>query len=191
MPRVLAERKRREKKKVGVGIDQEFVFGRDLKYQSGLEGLGNEIEIKNISRTMAKISYGLLDNLDIYTKLGTADAKVKGPGFIAKTNNALAWAIGAKGTYELTEDWFLGANVEYLRHRHSADFNFNGNDWGGKILFQEWQVAPYIAKKIGNFTPYLGVRYSDLRTRGAVKLKADDNFGFLSVQVIKSMTGCF
>ncbi|MEK7574558.1 MAG: hypothetical protein AAB514_03455, partial [Patescibacteria group bacterium] len=121
------------KEKVGVGIDQEFVFGRDLKYQSGLEGLGNEIEIKNISRTMAKISYGLLDNLDIYTKLGTADAKVKGPGFIAKTNNALAWAIGAKGTYELTEDWFLGANVEYLRHRHSADFNFNGNDWGGKI----------------------------------------------------------
>ena len=165
------------KEKVGVGIDQEFVFGRDLKYQSGLEGLGNEIEIKNISRTMAKISYGLLDNLDIYTKLGTADVKIKGPAFTAKTDNAFVWAIGAKGTYELTKDWFLGANVEYLRHRHSANFNFNGNDWDGKLLFQEWQVAPYIAKKIGNFTPYLGGSYSDLRVKGDVKLKADDNFG--------------
>ena len=50
------------KEKVGVGIDQEF-SSRDLKRQSGLEGVGSGIEIKNMSRTMAKISYGLLDNL--------------------------------------------------------------------------------------------------------------------------------
>lgn len=164
------------KEKVGVGVEQEF-SSRDLKHQSGLESIGSGIEIKNMSRTMAKISYGLLDNLDIYTKLGTADVKIKGPAFTAKTDNAFVWAIGAKGTYELTKDWFLGANVEYLRHRHSANFNFNGNDWDGKLLFQEWQVAPYVAKKIGNFTPYLGGSYSDLRVKGDVKLKADDNFG--------------
>lgn len=166
------------KEKVGVGVDQEFVFDRDLGHQSGLEGVGSGIEIKNMSRTMAKISYGLLDNLDIYTKLGTADVKIKGPAFTAKTSNAFAWAIGAKGTHKLTEDWFLGADVQYLRHRHSADFNFSGSDWDGRLLFQEWQVAPYVGiEKIGNFTPYLGVAYSDLRARGAVKLKAEDNFG--------------
>lgn len=168
------------KEKVGVSVDQEFVFGRDLKHQSGLEGVGSGIEIKNMSRTMAKISYGLLDNLDIYTKLGTADVKIKGPGFTAKTSNAFAWAIGAKGTYEFAEDWLLGADIQYLRHKHSANFNFNEVGWDGKIVFQEWQVAPYVAKKIGNFTPYLGVKYSDLRTRGAVKLKADDNFGMFT-----------
>ena len=130
-----------------------------------------------MSRTMAKISYGLLDNLDIYTKLGTADVRIKGPAFTAKTSNAFAWAIGAKGTYEFTEDWLLGADVQYLRHRHSAGFNFSGSDWTGKLLFQEWQIAPYVAKRIGNFTPYLGIKYSDLRARGAVKLKADDKLG--------------
>jgi len=51
---------------------------------------------------------------------------------------------------------------------------------------QEWHIAPYIAKKLGNFVPYLGVRYSDLRQNykvvledesSKIKFKADDNFG--------------
>jgi opacity protein-like surface antigen len=178
--------------KIGVGVDQEFIFDRDLKYQSGLENVESaKIEIDSMYRTMGKISYGLLDNLDLYVKLGTADAKVKGPmtfttveggTYTANTSNAFAWGLGVKGNYEFAEDWLLGADVQYLRHRHSADFSWGENSWDGKLLFQEWQVAPYLAKRIGNFTPYAGVKYSDLRVDhkdadGKVKFKADDNFG--------------
>jgi hypothetical protein len=53
--------------------------------------------------------------------------------------------------------------------------------------FQEWQRAPYIAKKIENFISYFGVKYSDHRAEykevdedgdvEKLKFKADDNFG--------------
>src|SRR3989344_3732542 len=91
------------KGKIGVGLEQEFVFGRDLKHQSGVENVQSAaVEIDSIYRTLAKISYGLLDNLDVYVKLGTADAKVKGPIttvvegeriYSAKTDNAFVWGI--------------------------------------------------------------------------------------------------
>lgn len=182
------------KGKVGIGVDQEFIFDRDMKYQKGTENMDwGKVEIDSMSRTMAKISYGLLDNLDLYVKLGAADAKVKGKAydswvgtdgsFGVNTNNGFAWGLGAKATYELANDWFLGTDVQYLRHKQDGRASYTGDpDWDVKYTFQEWQVAPYIAKRIGKFVPYAGVKYSDLRMNhkdidGTIKFKADDNFG--------------
>ncbi len=183
------------KGKIGVGVDQEFIFDRDMKYVKGTEGIDwQKVEIDSMSRTMAKISYGLLDNLDLYAKLGVAGAKMKGNAynswsgsegsFGANTNNGFAWGLGAKATYEFAKDWLLGTDVQYLRDSHSgANVSYTGvPDWKAKYTFQEWQVAPYIAKRIGKFMPYAGVKYSDLRVDhkddyGTVKFKAKDNFG--------------
>lgn len=179
------------KGETAVGFDQEFVFDRNLKNTKSTDENINfgKVEVDQIYRSMAKISYGLLDNLDVYVKLGTADAKIKSPAtygpqygiYGAKTSNAFVWGLGIKGTYEFAA-WLLGTDIQYLRHRHSTNFSFNDSDWDGKLLFQEWQVAPYLAKRLGNFIPYLGVKYSDLRVThkdedDTIKFKADDNFG--------------
>lgn len=196
------------KGKVGIGLDEEWMFDRDLKFDKASWGdLDSESEytvgIDSMYRTMARVSYGLLDNLDIYTKLGTADFKITDtytePGEAwkdtVKGKNAFAYGFGIKGTYDLKDDWFIGADLQYLRHENK--YNGNGYDelapadidsWHGKMTFQEWQIAPYIAKKIGDFVPYLGVKYSDLRIKETLiddddgdedwmKLKADDNVG--------------
>ena len=105
---------------------------------------------------MVKANYGVLDNLDIYVKLGTADFKGTAvstePGeewhdtFEGK--NAFAYGFGAKGTYNLNDDWFIGADLQYLRHKNkfkSSGFNAldpTETDSGhGTDTFQEWQVA--------------------------------------------------
>lgn len=195
------------KGKVAVGLDQEFVFDRDLKFDKASWGeLGaNEtvkMEIDSIYCTMVKASYGVLDNLDVYVKLGTADYKSKGVWTghgeewhdTMKGKNAFAYGFGAKGTYNLKDDWIIGADLQYLRHKNkysgSSYDALNPTDtdtWHGKATFQEWQIAPYVAKKIGNFVPYLGIKYSDLRIKekssdddgdeGWMRLKADDNVG--------------
>jgi outer membrane protein W len=102
-----------------------------------------------------------------------------------------------KGRYELGNEWFIGGDVQYIRHKNDYKASFTGVytnvaggapitedvSWKGEVTVQEWHVAPHIAKKIGNFIPYFGVRYSDLRVaekddEGAkYKYKADDNFG--------------
>ena len=212
--------------KFAIGLDQEFVFDRDMKKKSvdwqeaadiTLTGTMKP-EVDKMYRTMVKTSYGVLDNLDIYVKLGTAafeskyktsgtwvhddginpvetgtwDESVKGKG-----DNAFAYGFGAKGTYNLKDDWIIGCEAQYLRHKHDLKLtgSLNAYDDTGalvhsetydprkaKMTIQEWQIAPYIAKKLGSFIPYLGVKYSDQRgeykgEEGKEKFKADDNFG--------------
>lgn len=203
--------------KLNLGVDQEFLFDRNMKrgtYDNG------ETEYKpdvKIYRTMAKISYGLFNGLDIYVRLGAAD--FKGDSDIKyldsrwtngvdigkwKQNGDYAFAYGAgiKGAYTFMESWIIGCDVQYLRHKN--DFKgteswdaYNGAGTlqysrsypiSGSMLFQEWQGAVYIAKKIENFTPYVGAKYSDLRTENRMQFssssdiykynsKADDNIG--------------
>lgn len=197
--------------KFAIGLDQEFVFDRDLKLLDfGTTDERDKTEIDSAYRTMVKASYGVLDNLDIYVKLGTADFKRKSTHRTRysatdwdddtaklKGENALAYGIGMKGKYDFENNWIIGCDIQYLGHKNNLkgtdtwitrdDPNRTGVDTlEGKATFQEWHIAPYIAKKIGNFVPYLGVRYSDLRQNykeveedgdSKIKFKADDNVG--------------
>ncbi|MCD6094095.1 MAG: outer membrane beta-barrel protein [Candidatus Omnitrophica bacterium] len=210
--------------KFTLGLDQEFVFDRDTKDVSVSEIVETTIaatgklksEVDKMYRTMLKISYGLFDNLDVYVKLGMADFEAKGKKsgiwensatgdtgiWEASTklrgDNAFAYGFGVKGTYPLEDDWIIGCDVLYLRHKN--DFKATGTlsvyddtgtpipiddpseSWKGDMTFQAWHVAPYIAKEIENFVPYFGVKYSDQRIEyksedSKIKFKANDNFG--------------
>ncbi len=198
------------KGKVTVGLDQEFIIDRNMK-SDGANWLNSGdyvkfVSINNLNRTMLKTSYGILDNLDIYVKLGVVrgrgeDTEYRGSGAIIgsadgkdnyKYKNALAYGIGLKGTYPLINEWSLGIDLQYLRQKNSfsgqwSDHNpvYSGS-YSGRATIQEWQIAPYIAKKLGNFVPYLGVKYIDLRAKMTrkdddekqwEKYKADDNVG--------------
>lgn len=203
--------------KFSIGLDQEFVFDRDMKFKSIDPALGPgetlemKTEIDKMYRTMVKTNYGVLDNLDVYIKLGIADFESKTNytwrdtttgdwekgNMKLKGDNAFAYGFGAKGTYNLEDDLIIGCDIQYLRHKN--DYKGTGSwedsaglsdeeSFKGKITFQEWHVAPYIAKKLESFVPYFGVKYSDLRQEGKieqedgdedekVKYEADDNFG--------------
>jgi opacity protein-like surface antigen len=187
--------------KFGVALDTEYVFERDLKDNGSDVDPGEEfksIDLEELYRIMVKTSYGLLDNLDVYVKLGVADIEVSRViyqnGAYDSTSDAFgrgnfAYGFGLKGNYELTEEWILGCDLQYVRHKNEFSWkttNASGNVDSGvgdkKATIQEWHVAPYVAYRLDNFTPYLGLKYSDIRFEGTVggytsKYKADDNVG--------------
>ena len=189
--------------KFALGLDQEFLFNRDMKFQSlDPASFGaDKVSIEHEYRTMVKASYGLLDDLDIFVKLGTADFETKynwsnptDRGTIKnKTKNAFAYGMGITYTHSFKNDWLIGADLQYLMHKNKYDGDLinetdpsGSENFSGKMTVQEWQIAPYIAKKIENFVPYIGFKYSDVRiedkftvsTGGMkMKVKADDNVG--------------
>jgi len=208
------------KDKFSISLDQEFIFDKDIKdiSEDWTEGTlvvtGKDTpEVDSMNRTMVKASYGMLDNVDVYVKLGTADAdfKMKGSGTWVdgvdtgtwngtvkmEGDNAFAYGFGAKGTYNLNDDWIIGCEAQYLRHKNDVEgtttLNVYDNagiligsetsdPWKGEITIQEWQIAPYVAKRLGSFIPYLGVKYSDESGKykdedSEEKFEADDNFG--------------
>ncbi len=191
--------------KFALGLDTAFILDRDLEFESAT-GLPANAEQKNIEideayQIMLKTSYGLLDNVDVYLKLGVADYKIESEAYSAgvkvaedeiNTDTDFAYGFGLKATYELGDDWLVGGDLRYLRSKHKAKTaqtplggETTSNTYKSTVI-QEWHIAPYIARRINNFTPYLGIRYSDTRFKmkeptdddtDDLKYEADDNVG--------------
>jgi outer membrane protein W len=168
------------KGKLSIGLDQEFVFNRDMEFvkETGYSitpgSSLQDVEINDINRTMIKASYGVIDNLDIYVRLGIANLNEQDRWYVNGNYDsqqnltgkcASAYGLGLKYTYPLGDKWLLGVDAQYLRHRnsYSGKWTIDDSPWQGHMTIQEWQIAPYVARRIGNFIPYLGVKYSDLR----------------------------
>jgi len=222
------------KGKFSLGLDGEYVFKRKLKakgYQDNLtlRGAGpggsdvffrmqsnsDSPDLNKFYRPMTKISYGILDNLDVYVKLGTNKGKINQvdsgagleimPGFatvnyeIISSNTrynidtAFNWGAGLKGAYpvDLLGGFILGCDLQYLRSESDyyamqervsyigppASMAFSWiRRWSGRLTIQEWHAAPYIAKKFGKFTPYLGAEYSDVRIKDKPKGDVEEMF---------------
>ena len=197
------------KGKVAAGFDSAFIFDRDLKFKSasGLSAAADvkEVEIDKGYQIMLKSSYGLLDNLDVYVKLGAADYDVdaaiynkntgaKDSSDEINTDTDFAYGLGLKGSYDLTETWLIGCDLQYLRSKHKTKIAETTIATGAiesttykSGTFQEWHIAPYVGYRAGDFLPYLGVRYSDAKLSMKSpadsgwtddhKYEADDNFG--------------
>jgi opacity protein-like surface antigen len=193
--------------KLSIGKDAELIFSRDLKYhKSDWVRPGRElknVEIGKMYYTMGKISYGVVDKLDIYVRLGAAnfdtEAKQCQSGvYRGKIDTdgkyAFAYGFGLKGMHNFENNWLAGLDLQFLNHKNRYRWkwaNKNGykESGSGKMTVYEWHVAPYIAKKIGNLIPYVGGKYSDLIIKekhsegsnpGWTKIKADDNFGLFA-----------
>ncbi len=220
------------KGKFSVGIDGEYISNRETERESfdisdivGTPSSSMEQKFKfdNFYRGGIKLTYGLLQYLDVYARIGesgfnysdmsldgaispvslpfSGHAKIKG-------KNGLFWAAGLKGSYPVLKTWYLGCDAQYLRqdnlYKGSGDAQgpsipggFMAMRWNGKMTFQEWHIAPYLAKKFstdkfGAFTPYVGGRYSYFGLRDKVRTRemldasillqtrrytADDNWG--------------
>jgi opacity protein-like surface antigen len=201
--------------KFAVGFDQEFGFKREMKHhKSSWEGYkAEDVEIKDTYRSMGKISYGIIDNIDVYAKLGAANFDLKQEDYYNDVHDgkskldgkyAFAYGFGLKGTHNFQDGWLVGLDAQFLSHKNNYKGKWtspSGSDeesFSGKMTVYEWHVAPYVGKKIDNFTIYAGGKYSDLRTKvtspaadGTLKHKAKYNFGVfagLDIKMIEHVT---
>ena len=182
------------KNKLGLGFDTAYVFNRDLSFKKS-DNLPSTWQITDAEANKGyeetfKISYGLLEWLDVYARLGVTIYGAKANVYLSGVNAlsdkigvqpAFAWGFGVKGSYPVANNWLVGCDLQYFRSNHDAKETEYLTSGGGSVsttykstLVQEWQVAPFIAYKIGSFVPYLGARYSDAR----INLKSPADAGW-------------
>ncbi|MDD2927642.1 MAG: hypothetical protein PHE30_02190 [Candidatus Omnitrophica bacterium] len=173
------------KGKFAAEAEWSYIFNTDLDFKKASRPAGHatdqplNFKITRGRSSVAKISYGLFDFLDVYLKVGSANYNFKGDVYVGGTRtveenlsskDSFLYGLGFKVAHELKKGWIVGCDVQYLTT--DLNLNFSATSLGtGAVAnakytncrIQEWHVAPYIAKKIANFTPYLGARYSDLR----------------------------
>ena len=235
--------------KFSLGVEYDSVFNRDLKFKSGTmsftAGSVTESEpypstgdsIKDmklkVNRLFLKGTLGLHPNIDLFLKLGMADAKWKNkyvsPGSPDEKNefdggNDFAYGGGIKAKiFESSGGLRVMADGQYLRYEVDGDYKVDGKDlaqvlreslreslidegvtvttvtasYNSKTKIQEWQVALYVNQTFGSFSPYVGVKYSDIMVKNETnfsgladgvtfsgkldgKAKADKNFGVVA-----------
>ncbi len=171
--------------KIAATAEWSYVFGRDLDFKKATRPPGHDndrpvnFRIDRGYNVAGKISYGVFNAMDIYVKLGVANYDLKGDVFVGDTKrveedlsagDSFLYGGGVKLAYELKDGWIIGCDAQYLTSGHELDFRAVNVASGAvttakyaECRIQEWHAAPYIAKKIADFTPYLGARYSDLR----------------------------
>ena len=193
--------------KFSLGVEYDGIFERNMEWDSGTlsrtqpgisftepfppSGTSIEDMEADSSRLFVKGTLGLHPNVDIFVKLGTAnanwEANVKDPGSPDEKIQFddewdLAWGVGAKvKIFETPGGLRFITDAQYLSYEVDGDFKIDGRHWDQKILeelllldpnanfssesktkIEEWQVAVYVNRTFGNLSPYIGVKYSNL-----------------------------
>ncbi len=198
--------------KFSLGLEYDGVFDRDMEWESGSYSINSmtalvldwpatgsfpftgesmeDIEVES-NRIFLKGTLGLHPNVDIFVKLGTADAnweakEYKILGVVEKIEFDddwdFAWGIGAKvKIFETAGGLRFMADGQYLSYEVDGDVKVDGKDFArhmselaqqysatlssleleSKTEIKEWQVALYVNQTIGCFSPYVGVKYSE------------------------------
>jgi len=191
--------------KFSIGVEYDGVTNRDLKWKSGtwsetivgttsrgsIPSAGGSIEDMQAesNRIFLKGTVGIHPNVDVFVKIGMADAdwkmtekEIGNPDYKWEFNGDrdLAYGIGAKAkVFQTLGGLRVMADAQYLHYEVDGKLKGNGKDYDQNYLaylrgydpsvtfsstqktkVQEWQIALYVNQTIGNFSPYGGVKYS-------------------------------
>ncbi len=104
------------------------------------------IDESNTNAYFGRLSYGLIDSLDVYVQLGMADVKYKSKyadgydewdGF--NLDNEFAWGLGGKYTFYKQEkvDWGVGAELNFFSN--SMDEIIDSGTWEDGEASGTWE----------------------------------------------------
>ncbi len=192
-----------------LGVEYDGITGRDLEWKGGtivmksesttitetIPAAGGSIEDFEVesSRVFLKGTFGIRPDVDLYVKLGIADADWsltdKAPGepdsraeFDGDIDIAYGAGVKAK-VFQASGGLRFMADAQYVRYEVEGDFKTDGKDFDEdfvddmratdpnatfsstkKTKLQQWQIALYVQGTVGIFSPYGGVKYSEVKT---------------------------
>jgi hypothetical protein len=169
-----------------MGLEANFVFERDMKKSLG------EAESRQY---FYNASYGIYDWFSFDGKLGAGDAR-----FDTIEAGLLEYDLGFSGAYgvrfKIYDDESKRLKAIFgFQHISAHPPKEKAGDVKYSAIWDEWQLSLLVSKGIRNFSPYLGVKASQLYIIRKDNLQGDwtwngarDHFGIIvgsSVDILK------
>lgn len=151
-----------------LGVEYEFLE-RDVEFDSAFFG-ANKAELES-QRVFVRGAYGIAPNLEVFLRLGGAEAETDTPG--VNGDFGLAFGGGVKGVIYRGPNWAWGAVGQIL---------YFESDNGGEVDVLELDLASGVSFALGPVTPYVGlvlqVTDGELSTAGQSRdFEQDDIIG--------------
>ncbi len=126
-----------------LGVEYEFLE-RDIEYDSPIAP-GNEAELES-QRVLVRGAYGIAPNLEVFARLGGAEAETDTPS--VNGDFGLAFGGGVKGVIFRGPNWALGAVGQFLYYK---------SENSGDVEVLEFDLATGASFALGPVTPYAGL----------------------------------
>ncbi len=181
-----------EQAKLAQNFAVEFIYSQT--FERKLAASADETDkIKSLEQGHFKIAYTGFSYAQPYVKMGFSKPQEKLVNTYVQNlgrrdidieyNYSFSYGGGLDGAVRIDDNWFLGYDMQYLRSTHSpkeiTQQGVKGTSLAGKTLLQEWHSALSLGRKFQlmtldtanlksvplYLTPYLGIRYSDLRLK--------------------------
>ena len=134
-------------------------------------------DFENDQYYMATFTYGIIDQINVFVKLGMVDGGKwldyePGNNWKADLESSFVWAVGAKGKlYEFDNGLGFALAAQYLRYDDRKVKNWRSEETGesasdlgwstdDKLDFWQLDILANAYWKIGAFTPYVGAGYT-------------------------------
>jgi outer membrane protein W len=168
-----------------VGFQWSYMFKQrfedyDLKrtYSDGSKNISRKgCDFENDQYYMATITYGIIDQINVFAKLGMVDGGKwldyqAGNDWRGDPESNFVWAVGAKGKiYEFDNGMGFGLAAQYMRYDNRKVKNWRSLEtgetagdlgWATDDDFDYWQLD-FMADAywtFSAFTPYVGAGYT-------------------------------
>ncbi len=162
--------------KPSLTVEDNYIFKRTIDKGASQ----NTFDTEKINQVYGKLALGLIEGLNIYTKLGASntgtikDYNDSGENRRIETDYGFLWGVGTSYVKEISNGWSLGVDAQFDYWKSDANkIKYNdtaASSVSGSIINYEIQGTPFIAKKIDipsfkwSLDPYLGVKFSYFKT---------------------------
>lgn len=170
--------------KIAFGLEYDSISDRDMAFDSGFIAEGGAIEPFlapgnsitgsgfESTRVLLKGSIGIAPWIDLFIKLGFADAELTyqlneavGPPETIKFDGDtdLAYGFGAKAVIGTIKGYQVYSDLQLLLSEVDGAYSENGivEPGAAEAKIQEIQLAFFVARTLGMWTPYGGLKFSE------------------------------
>jgi len=159
--------------KVGVGVEYNGIYSRDLDISQS-EGVADD-EVKLSNQGYVELAMGITDWCNAYARLGTANMKEKinwdfGRNQTINYNNGLLWGIGSNALYNMGNNFGIGGDIQFNMWFTDGSSVSGSNSptftQKGSLSVTDFQTAIYLTYTYeppgttSKIIPYIGGYYS-------------------------------
>ncbi len=166
---------------VKAGYEFDDVYDRKLHRKGHAAAhIRKKVEKYDSLSNFGVLTLNFNQRVEIYSPLGAMSCEItqiplSGTRITYHTLTHFAWGIGGRIILAYYGDLQIGVNASYVQaNLPLSTLQMNGralHKQGANAHFREWQVGAAISYRVNWFIPYIGLDFSDLRTR-IVHLKA-------------------
>lgn len=160
---------------VKTGYEFDCVYDRKLHMQGrGREHSRREVQKYDSLSNFGTITLNFNERVELFSTLGAMSVKLsQSPHSDTKvtyrTDTHFTWGVGGRAILAYWGDLQFGVNAAYMQ----SDLPLSSLEVNGKSFpkrhvemdYREWQIGVGVSYRLRWFIPYIGVDYSDYRSR--------------------------